>query len=88
MGMVFFHYSTNVAGTVFEIYPLKKGEPIAHVRLGFAVQQIEKVLDKLAAEWEVVSHPKMSEWGKIALLMDLEGRKVELTELTQTAIPV
>ena len=79
------HYSCEMNnGVVFEIYPLLKSQtsPDISTRLGFTVQSLTNTiqqLEKLNAT--IVQVPKMTEWGKRAVVKDWDGRKVELIEL-------
>ncbi|MEM1325270.1 MAG: VOC family protein [Bacteroidota bacterium] len=75
------HYSTEVKGTVFEIYPLLKNQEVADssTRLGFTVQSLDELIEQLRNQGvEIVREPKESEWGYFAIVKDLDGRKIEL----------
>lgn len=76
------HYAATKAGVTLEIYPLKSSQsaPDIQLRLGFTVIDIDELLEKLAAE--ILSSPKDSEWGRRALIVDPEGRKVEITQVS------
>ncbi|MGD1845869.1 MAG: VOC family protein [Salibacteraceae bacterium] len=77
------HYSTEINGTVFEIYPLMKHqeEPDRSLRLGFALDHLDEKIEQLRSHGvEVVMGPKHSEWGYMAIIKDLDGRKIELKE--------
>lgn len=76
------HFSAMVGSVVFEIYPLKSGEAgTAGTRLGFAVESMEEAFAELVkAGGKAVVEPKMSEWGLRAVVDDVEGHRVELTE--------
>lgn len=67
---------------VFEIYPTNvDAEPTRELRLGFEVTNVRQTASRLVeAGAEIVSAPKASPWGLRAVLKDLEGHKVELTE--------
>jgi hypothetical protein len=79
------HYSCEMNnGIVFEIYPFLKNQITVDVstRLGFNVQSLASTiqqLEKLNAI--IVQAPKMTKWGKRAIVKDLDGRKVELIQL-------
>lgn len=78
-----FHYAHEEKDFVFEIYPLKKSQEIADnsLRLGFSVEELENSLEKLRqTNWIIISEVQDSEWGKFAIIQDLDGRKVELKE--------
>ena len=75
------HYSTEIGGTVFEIYPLMKNQenPDKSLRLGFTIENLDKTIDNLKKQnIEIVREPKESEWGYFAIIKDLDGRKIEL----------
>ncbi len=76
------HYVSEVGTTVFEIYPLQKqGEGSTGMRIGFRVTSVDAVvgaLEKMGAH--VLSPPKNSQWGRRAVIEDLDGHHVELTE--------
>ena len=75
------HYSTEIEGTVFEIYPLMKNQetPDKSLRLGFTVDDLDTLIAKLEKNSiEIVNPPKATEWGYFAIIKDLDGRKIEL----------
>lgn len=76
------HYSTEIDGLVFEIYPFLKNQttPDTTLRLGFEVKDLEKLLETLSNHLEIIQPVKPSPWGKRAIIKDLDGRKIELTE--------
>ena len=82
------HYSCELGHTVFEIYP---GEPGAApdrksggaTMLGFTVESLDGVLDGLRLlEVEPVTPPKASAWGRRAVVIDPDGRAIDLIEAT------
>ena len=77
------HYSSDVEGIVFEIYPLLRNQKNVDksLRLGFSINNLDKKIIKLQQLGiEIVSLPKRSEWGYFAVIKDLDGRKIELKE--------
>lgn len=74
------HYSSVLTGLVFEIYPLTaKSTPTTSTRIGFNVGEVDhlvKVIEALGAE--IVSPPEDSEWGRRAVVKDLDGHTIEL----------
>ena len=77
------HYSAKVGETVFEIYPLLKNQEVADnsLRLGFAVDDLDELIaDLKQANITIVKNPVLTEWGYHAIVKDLDGRKIELTE--------
>ena len=74
------HYSSMVNGMVFEIYPLgPKLSPTIGARIGFSVDSVDGVVTLLQEIGAVVvSAPQDSEWGRRAVVKDLDGHVVEL----------
>lgn len=74
------HYASDVGGFVFEIYPLRvKSSPTTGTRIGFSVDDVDQVLGLLVEVGaEVVTAPEDSEWGRRAVVKDLDGHVVEL----------
>lgn len=75
------HYACTIAQTVLEIYPLAKGQVAAdsNLRLGFEIKELELVLEKLIEHGgKIIQAPGESEFGWMAIVQDLEGRKIEL----------
>lgn len=74
------HYSSEVSGVVFEIYPLtSKSQSTVGTRIGFSVDSVDQVVSLLSQTGaEVVSPPADSEWGRRAVVKDLDGHIVEL----------
>ncbi len=77
------HYAAESAGCVFEIYPLRpNAEPTQELRLGFAVDDVRQTVERVfAAGAEIITAPAESPWGLRAVIKDIEGHKVELTEV-------
>lgn len=76
-----FHYASEQEGFVFEIYPLSSSVEKADdlIRLGFEVEALSSTIDQLKdSTWEIVSEVRETEWGQVAIVQDLDGRKVEL----------
>jgi catechol 2,3-dioxygenase-like lactoylglutathione lyase family enzyme len=74
------HYSSEVSGIVFEIYPATaKSPPTTGTRIGFRVDSVGALvtsLTKLGAE--LVTPPSDSEWGRRAVIKDPDGHVIEL----------
>jgi uncharacterized glyoxalase superfamily protein PhnB len=69
-----------VAGFVFEIYPIgSEQQPTTSTRIGFSVDDVDTVIRLLEeVGGKVISTPKDSEWGRRAVIKDLDGHSVEL----------
>jgi len=79
-----FHYSTEMGDLVFEIYPLLKSqtEPDNSLRLGFDVENLDELINKLKTNNVIITQePIQTDWGYMAIIKDLDGRKVELKQL-------
>jgi len=75
------HYASESFDFVFEIYPTK-GFVNDQLRLGFAVEDLkEKIALLQDSNWKLISEPRPTEWGWVAVLQDLDGRKLELKQL-------
>jgi lactoylglutathione lyase len=77
------HLAARVGDLVLELYPLPDGASPADAttRLGFAVPDLDAALRSLDAVGAVlVGQPKMTPWGRRAVVRDPDGRAVELVE--------
>jgi predicted enzyme related to lactoylglutathione lyase len=74
------HYSATIGSLVLEIYPLAKNqtEIEKNIRLGFAVDNFDEILELLRKSNVAVSEPALTEFGFIAVTTDPDGRKIEL----------
>ena len=76
------HYTSEVDGLVFEIYPLTpKTRSTNGIRIGFRVDAVDQIVDLLLRRGaEVVTSPADSEWGRRAVVRDLDGHIIELLD--------
>lgn len=77
------HLAARVGDLVLELYPLPAdaGPADGTTRLGFAVPDLDAALRSLDAVGAVlVGQPKMTPWGRRAVVRDPDGRAVELVE--------
>lgn len=74
------HYSTTIGATVLEIYPLAKNqtETDKHLRLGFAIDNFEQILETLQQNGISFSTPTNTDFGFLAVVSDPDQRKIEL----------
>jgi lactoylglutathione lyase len=74
------HYSSEVNGFVFEIYPAtEKSKSTLGTRIGFSVDSVDQLVPLLANEGaEVMNPPADSEWGRRAVVKNLDGHTIEL----------
>ena len=78
-----FHYAAELDGTVFEIYPLLKNQaqPDHSLRLGFDVEKLDELITTLKMDHiKILKAPISSEFDYVAVVKDLDGRKIELRE--------
>ncbi|MEO0468831.1 MAG: VOC family protein [Bacteroidota bacterium] len=77
------HYAAEMNELVFEIYPCKYGQtPSIHIRLGFEMEDVKNVLEKVSTSGGMILQDlQQTEFGKVAIVQDPEGRKLELKEI-------
>lgn len=76
-----FHYSASMGKTIFEIYPLTKGqsEPDINLRLGFDVENFSETIQKLKEnDVTFFSEPSITNFGYMTIITDPDGRKIEV----------
>jgi lactoylglutathione lyase len=78
------HYSAELAGAVFELYPQSAdGASSLGTRIGFSVSSVDEVIRALSAyPTAVVSQSKDSEWGRRAIVADPDGHRIELLQVS------
>ncbi|RBP48213.1 catechol 2,3-dioxygenase-like lactoylglutathione lyase family enzyme [Roseimicrobium gellanilyticum] len=77
------HFSAEVGGSVFELYPLvPEGPSTLGTRVGFRVPSLEAAIAAVSGPYPdaVLSPPKDSAWGRRAVIVDPDGHRVELVE--------
>ena len=80
------HYSTQIGSIVMEIYPGEAAAPInskggGATMIGLRVDSVDSVLagiQTLGAQ--VLTAPSDSPWGRRAVVLDPDGRAVELSQ--------
>ena len=74
------HYAAEHGGMVFELYPQTvKSSPTTGTRIGFKVASVDAVIQQLTAVGAaVITPPADSEWGRRAVVKDLDGHTIEL----------
>ena len=75
------HYSAAIGPTILEIYPLtkKQEQPDINLRLGFAIEAFEDTMETLKTNGvQLFSPPVANDFGYMAVVLDPDGRKVEL----------
>lgn len=76
------HFAFEDQDGVFEIYPANDSGPTQSLRLGFSVQDVRSAVNHaVAAGGRLVSPPAESPWGFRAVVSDLEGHRVELSQI-------
>jgi predicted enzyme related to lactoylglutathione lyase len=80
------HYSCSIGDTVLEIYPGEAGNAPDRksggaTMIGIVVSSVDASLSKLADQkMTIISPPKDSAWGRRAVVLDPDGRAIELSE--------
>jgi lactoylglutathione lyase len=75
------HYTSELKGLVFEIYPAVNGKNDETIRIGFSVPNLDHVMDNLRSiDATIITEPSIGPWGKRAVVQDPDGHKVELVE--------
>lgn len=81
------HYSCPSNGVVFELYPVTNqstshGKHSSELRLGFNVASLDDVLPRLREiQIQIIKPPSNTQWGRRAIVLDPDGRKVEIKEV-------
>lgn len=81
-----YHFSVTIGPTVLEIYPLAKGQTEAdkNLRLGFDIEYFDSVIEQLKIlEVPFSMEPTQTEFGYMAVVVDPDGRKIELYKTEQ-----
>src|SRR5687767_10437594 len=76
-----YHHSATIGETVLEIYPLANSQTGAdkNLRLGLAIDNFDMVVKKLKEQGVTFfAEPSQTEFGFMTVVVDPDGRKVEL----------
>jgi lactoylglutathione lyase len=81
------HYACEMPRLVIEIFPAEAGSAPERksggaTMLGFTVASVDDVLARLAIT--PISAPKDSAWGRRAVVLDPDGRAIELNQPKET----
>lgn len=80
------HYSCKVGNIVVEIYPGNSDNILDRrnagaTMLGFQVENVERVIESLRIVGaQILTDPQESDWGRRAVVLDPDGRAIELSE--------
>src|SRR5262245_32471338 len=80
------HYSSSSNGITIEIYPetqknSTENSAERNIRLGFTVESLTATLEALETIGAtVLKHPSITQWGHLAVVLDPDGREVEINE--------
>ena len=76
------HFAAELpGGGVFELYPVTDAASTLGTRIGFRVPSVDDAIAALSDyPSAVISAPRDSEWGRRAVVTDLDGHKVELLQ--------
>jgi predicted enzyme related to lactoylglutathione lyase len=75
------HLTCRLGSVVLEIYPRTATAITTSVRLGFQVPSLDAAvaaLEEVGAD--LIAAPAESPWGRRAIVADLDGHRIELTE--------
>ena len=81
------HYSAALGEAVLELYPAKndpqqKGTSVERVRIGFTVKSLPETLQALQENGaKILTSPRQTAWGEMAVVLDPDGRSVEIVAL-------
>jgi catechol 2,3-dioxygenase-like lactoylglutathione lyase family enzyme len=81
-----FHYSSSSNGITIEIYPetqknFTDNSAERSIRLGFRVESLVATLESLETLGAtVLKPPSITQWGNLAVILDPDGREVEINE--------
>ena len=75
------HYTSEVRGFVFELYPARDAADVTNrTRIGFTVDDSDRVVAKLKELGVTVRVPPTdTRWGRRAVVQDFDGHVVELS---------
>lgn len=77
------HYASIGTTPTLEIYPLPKSIPApdSTTRLGFKIDNLDVILKSVLSKGgKLVTPGANTPWGYTAVIADLDGRKIELTQ--------
>lgn len=79
------HLTCQLGPTTFEIYPWTAADRESlEARIGFQVPSLDAALARLEEHGVTVANPpRQSPWGRFAVVIDPDGRKVELYDAPQ-----
>jgi lactoylglutathione lyase len=84
------HYSSSSNGVLIEIYPQSQKNVTEHragasIRLGFTVEALAATLESLETTGaRVLRSPALTRWGHVAVVLDPDGREVQINEPLKT----
>jgi len=85
------HYSTQIGDSVLEIFPGEAAAPLARkaggaTMLGFTVASVDEAVTRLKQlNTQVTTEPIDSPWGRRAVVVDPDGRSIEISTSKATA---
>jgi catechol 2,3-dioxygenase-like lactoylglutathione lyase family enzyme len=73
------HYSAALGEAVLELYPAQNDQNVERIRIGFTVNSLPETLQTLQENGvKVLSSPRQTAWGIMAVVLDPDGRTVEI----------
>jgi lactoylglutathione lyase len=80
------HYSSQVGSTVLEIYPAAAAASVDRrhsgaTMIGFTIKRVDSVIAAVQQlQAPVITAPTDSPWGRRAVILDPDGRAIEINE--------
>ena len=75
------NHSSEQGQFVFEIYPRGEDHSTKHVRIAFIFDELDEVIERLSRlAASILTFPESTQLGRRAIVYDLDGHCVELTE--------
>ena len=77
------HYSCNLNGLIFEIYPTLAdlSNLTQNIRLGFYVENLSQLFTNITDIEKIISPPQNTPFGFRAVIKNHDGHVIELTEI-------
>lgn len=79
------HYSCNINGLIFEIYPASTdlNNLTQNIRLGFQVKNLPQFIEHLIDIEKIILQPQQTSFGFRAVIQNHDGHIIELTETSK-----
>jgi predicted enzyme related to lactoylglutathione lyase len=75
------HFAAELGSAVLELFPCRDPSHVPGTRIGLVVPSVDQAVNQLrGGTTEVVTEPHESAWGRRAVVKDVDGNFVELTQ--------